>query len=150
MLLAYVIWSWRSTLLTLQLGTNPFLMATGVPLVVLSFVLRVRIFRHLSMKTLVGLPEIAPTELPPGLVTKGGYFHIRHPRYVEIVVGLFGCATIANYLATYVLMVLFSGGLFLVGLLEEKELRERFGTGYETSARRVPPIIPADIQGLWR
>ncbi len=149
-LLAYVLWGWRSTLITLQFGTNPFLMAMGIPLVVLSFVMRVRIFRHLSMKTLVGLPEIAPTEFPPGLVTKGGYSQIRHPRYVEIVLGLFGCAVIANYLATYVLMVLFPGGLFLVVQLEERELRERFGTGYETYARRVPPFIPANIQGFWR
>jgi protein-S-isoprenylcysteine O-methyltransferase Ste14 len=148
-LLAYVIWGWRSTLLTLQFGTNPFLIAMGVPLIALSFVMRVRIFRHLSMKTLVGLPEIAPTEYPSGLLTEGGYSHIRHPRYVEVVLGLFGCAAVANYLASYVLMVLFPGGLCLVVLLEEKELRERVGTVYETYARRVPPFVPANIQRPW-
>lgn len=149
-LLAYVIWGWRSSLLTLQFGTNPFLIAMGVPLVALSFVMRVLIFRHLNMKTLVGLPEIAPTEYPSKLLTDGRFSRIRHPRYVEIVLGLFGCAAIANYLATYVLMVLFPGGLFLVALLEEKELRERFGTLYESYARCVPPFVPANIQRPWR
>jgi len=67
---------------------------------------------------------------------------MRHPRYVEIFVALLGCALIANYLAAYLLVLLVAAELFLVVLLEEKELRERFGDEYQTYARRVPRFLP--------
>lgn len=102
------------------------------------------------MKTNSRLARNRSHRFPSGLLTKGGFFQIRHPRYVEVVLGLFGCAAIANYLGAYVLMVLFPVGLFLVVLLEERELRERFGAVYETCARCVPPFVRANIQRPWR
>jgi protein-S-isoprenylcysteine O-methyltransferase Ste14 len=50
---------------------------------------------------------------------------MRHPRYVEIFVAMLSCSFIANYLAIYFLVLLATVELFLVVLLEEKELRER-------------------------
>lgn len=106
--------------------------------------MRVRITAELSIRTLVGLPEIAPHKFQSRLLTAGIYSRIRYPRYVEIFVALVGWAMIANYVATYVFALLAAGSLFLVVLLDERELRERFGSEYEAYALRVPRFIPAN------
>ena len=139
---ASLVFHWRATLLPVQSGANPVFIAVGVPLLVLTIGIRIRLLKQLTPKALIGLPEIAPDRFPPRLVTGGIYSRIRHPRYVEIFLVTLGFALIANYLAVYLAAVLVTAELYLIVLLEEKELRARFGSEYDTYAKNVPRFIP--------
>ena len=48
----------------------------------------------------------------------------------------------ANYLESYVVVVLYLSLIYLVVRLEEKELRQWFGADYEDYCRRVPRFMP--------
>jgi protein-S-isoprenylcysteine O-methyltransferase Ste14 len=132
----------RAPLLAIQFGTNWWLAAPGAALAAFGIVLRKKLGRQLRPRTLAGLPELAPDKYPRKLLTEGVYSRLRHPRYVEIVVGLTGYALIANYLAAYLLAALAPLVLLLVVKIEEKELRERFGAEYEEYCARVPRFVP--------
>ena len=51
-------------------------------------------------------------------------------------------ALFTNYLAIYVLALAIIPALYLVVVLEEKELRDRFGLEYAAYSERVPRFIP--------
>jgi protein-S-isoprenylcysteine O-methyltransferase Ste14 len=51
-------------------------------------------------------------------------------------------ALFANYLGAYIVVVLSLPLIHFVVRLEERELRERFGTAYEEYYRRVPRFVP--------
>jgi protein-S-isoprenylcysteine O-methyltransferase Ste14 len=101
-----------------------------------------QILHHMSILTILGLPELAPDKCPQQLITTGIYATIRHPRYVQIYLGFLGSALIANYLALYLIVALWLPGIYVIVLLEEKELRDRFDAAYDDYCRRVPRFIP--------
>jgi hypothetical protein len=49
---------------------------------------------------------------------------------------------IANYLAVYLVVALWVPGIYLIALLEEKELRDHFGDIYKAYCRKVPRFVP--------
>jgi protein-S-isoprenylcysteine O-methyltransferase Ste14 len=104
--------------------------------------LRFAIQRHLGIKTLLGFPEIAPERFPRKLITDGIYARMRHPRYVQLLIALIGYALIANYLAAYLAVALWVPGIYIIALLEEKELRAHFGDIYGAYCRKVPRFLP--------
>lgn len=132
----------RRPLLSVQFGTNVLLIVPGVLLIAASAVMRRRIARRLPFSTLTGIPEIDPAVRPTPLLTEGIYGRIRHPRYVQAWTGVAGWALLSNYLAAYVVLALLLVFLPLLVLLEERELRVRFGSEYEEYAARVPRFIP--------
>ena len=132
----------RRKLLAGDLGTNYPLIALGVLLQAVSIWMWVVLHRHLSFKTLVGLPELAPQKYPTALITAGIYSRMRHPRYVQIILYFWGYGLIANYPAAYAVAALWVPGVYLIARLEEKELRERYGAAYEEYCRRVPRFLP--------
>ena len=67
---------------------------------------------------------------------------MRHPRYLELLLAIAGFALIANHLCLYLALLLWLPGVWLIVILEEKELRDRFGPAYEEYSRRVPHFIP--------
>ena len=73
----------RDFLLGQDLGTRLPAILTGLPLIVASFVISSKRRKHLSFRTLAGVPEVAPEGQGPGLLQEGIYGRIRHPRYVE-------------------------------------------------------------------
>lgn len=97
--------------------------------------------RHLGMATLAGVPEVS-AENRGTLLTEGIYGQVRNPRYLEVAFGVLGYALIANYTGGYWLLVLMAIGLHLVVLLEERELRQRFGAEFEAYCRRTPRWLP--------
>jgi protein-S-isoprenylcysteine O-methyltransferase Ste14 len=123
-------------------GTNYFLIALGVLLEAATIWLWVVLHRHLSITTMMGLPELAPQRYPTALIAGGIYDRIRHPRYVQIVLSIWGYALIANYPAAYVAAALWLPGILIIARLEEKELRDRYGAAYEEYCRRVPRFVP--------
>ncbi len=132
----------RKTLLAVDYGTNPVLIAVAVPMLAASIVLRRKISRHLRFSTLGGLPEIAPDRHPQRLLTEGIYSRIRHPRYVEVLLAMASLALIANNLASYVNWIIGIPSVLVIVRLEERELRDRFGAEYEVYCARVPRFVP--------
>ena len=132
----------RQSLLTVEFGTNHYLTVLGLLLLAASTWLGFQILHYMSILTLLGLPELAPDKRPQQLITTGIYATIRHPRYVQICLSFLGSALIANYLALYLIVALWLPGIYAIVLLEEKELRDRFGSAYDDYCRRVPRFVP--------
>ncbi|MGA2270366.1 MAG: isoprenylcysteine carboxylmethyltransferase family protein [Bryobacteraceae bacterium] len=132
----------RKTLLAMDFGTNPVLIAVAVPILAASIVLRRRFSRHLRFKTLGGLPELAPERYPQRLLTEGIYSRIRHPRYVEVLLVMASLALVANNLAAYVNWIVAIPTVLVIVRIEERELRDRFGAEYEAYCARVPRFVP--------
>ena len=136
------LFSLRHYLLDIDYGTSYPLAGLGVIALLLSGALRFALQKHLSLQTLLGLPEIAPDRFPRKLLTEGIYARMRHPRYVQLLVVLIGYALIANYLASYLAVALWVSGIYVIVLLEEKELRAHFGDVYVAYCRKVPRFVP--------
>lgn len=136
------LFSLRHFLLGIDYGTNYLLVALGLLFLIVAGSLRFAIQKHLGIKTLLGFPEIAPDRFPRQLLTEGIYARMRHPRYVQLLIALIGYALFANYLAAYLAVALWVPGVYLIALLEEKELRAHFGDIYDQYCRRVPRFLP--------
>jgi protein-S-isoprenylcysteine O-methyltransferase Ste14 len=132
----------REPLLASEFGTRVPLVALGVLCLIVAGWLRLLLHRHFSNAALAGLPELDPKRYPGRLVTEGLYARIRHPRYVQFALALLGWALIVNYLAVYVIWSLWWPAVYLIAILEERELRERFGPEYEVYCRHVPRFLP--------
>lgn len=137
-----IISQFRGPLLRIHFGVSGPLTALGIALFLVSFVVGLLRAKHLTPAAVLGLPELSQSGPPGTLVTEGIYAHIRHPRYVQVGLGLAAVALFSNYLAVYVLVATHIPLIYLVVLLEERELRERFGREYEDYCRRVPRFLP--------
>ncbi|MGZ8488015.1 MAG: methyltransferase family protein [Candidatus Binatia bacterium] len=136
------LFSLRHFLLGIDYGSSYPLAALGVTLLIVAGALRFKLQKHLDIRTLLGFPEIAPERFPRRLVTEGIYARMRHPRYVQLLIALTGYALIANYLAAYLAVALWAPAIYVIALLEEKELRAHFGATYDQYCRRVPRFLP--------
>jgi len=67
---------------------------------------------------------------------------MRHPRYAGATLGLLSMALFSNYLAPYILLLIWFPALYLITFLEEKELIVRFGEEYREYQRNIPRFIP--------
>ena len=95
----------------------------------------------------MGVPELTPPGAPATLLSEGIYSRIRHPRYVQIVLGLLGHALLANYLATWIIFAVSLLWIELVTRVEERELRDRFGEEYRLYCEKVPRFFPRSRSG---
>jgi protein-S-isoprenylcysteine O-methyltransferase Ste14 len=136
------LFSMRHSLLQVDFGTSYLLIALGMLCLAVSGLMRFALQKHLTIKTLVGFPEIAPERYPRKLITEGIYGHMRHPRYAQFFIALAGYALVANYLASYLVVALWFPGIYIIVLLEEKELRDHFGSAYDEYSRKVPRFMP--------
>jgi protein-S-isoprenylcysteine O-methyltransferase Ste14 len=132
----------RESLLGVEFGTRSVLVALGGICVAIALIIAVLCRRHLTLRIITGLPELAREGAAGTLLTQGIYARIRHPRYVEVMLGLLGWALFTNYLALYLLVALLVPLIYLVVVLEERELRDRFGAEYEDYCRSVPRFLP--------
>ena len=131
----------RDRLLGADLGTSLPLAVAGLILIVVAMVMGLKRRRFLTQRILAGIPEIQSDD-PGTLITEGPYAVIRHPRYVEVLVGILGYALVANFVGAYVVTALSVPALHLVVVLEERELTQRFGAAFEAYRTRVPRYIP--------
>lgn len=136
------LFSIRQELLATDFGTSYPLLIAGILCLVLAGAMRFAIQKHLTMKILLGLPEIAPDRYPRALITDGIYARVRHPRYVQLLIALVGYALIANHLASYIVVALWLPAIHVIVALEEKELLQHFGVSYANYCQRVPRFIP--------
>lgn len=130
----------REPLLAVEYGTEQALWPLAVIFYGASAYFEVRCRRYLKPKILLGAHELAPGG-GGKLITEGIYGRVRHPRYIAVFLGTVAIAFFTNYLAVYILALLLAPALYLVVVLEEKELHDRFGEEYEEYCRRVPRFI---------
>jgi len=140
-LLAGTILRFRDVILATDYGTSHLLMALSAIPFALAVAIYVSHRKYLTLQIIVGVPELTGSR-EGILLTEGIYSRIRHPRYVETVLWILGYALFTNYLAMYVAFLLMLPIMHIVVLLEEKELKERFGAEYEEYCRHAPRYIP--------
>lgn len=136
-----VIYRFREPLLAVEFGFRWAPTAVGLLILAAAVWLERQYRRQLSVATLLGLPEISARR-QSHLLTEGIYARVRHPRYIGVLLETVGLALFVNYLATYVMTAALAPVLYLVVLLEERELRQRFGGQYDRYMRRVPRFFP--------
>ena len=132
----------RRPILTVEYGTQTPLAGLAVVLAVTGFVIQRKRRKHLTNTILTGIPELSRDGDPGKLLTEGIYGTIRHPRYVELMLFVLAYACFANYLAVYVATLLTVPTLYLLVVLEERELLERFGEDYREYCEAVPRFFP--------
>jgi protein-S-isoprenylcysteine O-methyltransferase Ste14 len=132
----------RGRLLAIEFGTSYVLTAPAVLCLAAGATMFLKRRRQLTAGILTGLPELSQKRYPGRLLTEGLYGRVRHPRYLEITLWTLAYALLANYLAPYVLLALSVPTIYVVVLLEERELHNRFGAEYEAYCRRVPRFVP--------
>ena len=135
-------WLVRDWALGADLGTNLALLGPAALLYSISVFLEIKTRKHLKLKTLVGIPEFSKADNRGQVLSEGIYGRVRHPRYVAIMIGTLAWALFVNYVGVYVLAILTLPGLYLVAVLEERELLERFGDEYARYRERVPRFVP--------
>jgi len=133
----------RELLVGRDLGTNWSLIAISSIFFAVMTALELQYWKHLSVSTLIGLPELSRPEQRKGkLLREGIYGVVRHPRYLSALVSLVGIALVSNYIGLYILVLLLFPVGYLTIVLEERELVERFGDAYRQYQREVPRLIP--------
>jgi protein-S-isoprenylcysteine O-methyltransferase Ste14 len=138
---ALLLWEFRKPLLGTDLGFQPLLLVLAVPAAVAGGIVARRRRRVLSERVRNGIPEVSGKD-KGRLVTEGIYAHTRNPRYIEMILFCLAYVAFANYSGPWVLFALLFPAIHLVVLLEERELRARFGGEYEEYCRRVPRYVP--------
>lgn len=137
-----VIFLTRDRYLVTEYGTHAGPLAAGVLCIAGAGWIAFHRRRHLTFPILAGVPELRRSTEEAALLQDGVYGVIRHPRYVEVLLGMAGYAFIANYLAGYVVVVVSVPLLWLLVVLEERELLARFGEAYDRYRARVPMFLP--------
>lgn len=145
-----VLWLVRDALVGRDLGGHLALTVAGALCLLVSIGIALRRRRFLTFRILSGLPELEPSGKGGELLTEGPYGVVRHPRYLEVVIGSLGYALLANHTGAYVVTLLMLPVLHLVVLMEERELVERFGDAYREYAARVPRYLPRNLSGFRR
>ncbi|MFQ5527116.1 MAG: methyltransferase family protein [Thermoanaerobaculia bacterium] len=138
---AYVLWTLREPLMRVHYGYRPVTIVIGLAVYLAGAFWDRRVLRKLTFPRLAGLPEIS-SDRPSVLLTDGPYARVRHPRYFGALVGITGFAVMVNYLWLYLMVAVCVPVGWLMILLEERELRRRFGQEYEEYAARVPRFLP--------
>lgn len=129
----------REPLLRIRYGVSwPLVALAGLLFVAANVVKAIRV-RHLTPRIRFGLPQLSGRGK---LITEGLYARVRNPAYLEGGLALASVAAFSNCLALYVLLAAYVPIIYLVVLLEERELRERFGEEFERYRREVPRFVP--------
>jgi len=139
---ALAAWMARGLLMGKDLGSSVITMILAAAFFIAGESLGLALRKRLNLALLAGIPELSPARYPGQLLTDGVYGHIRHPRYVEVVLVTISYALFANYLGVYLVVLLSLPLIRLVVGLEERELRQRFGAAYMEYSQRVPRFVP--------
>jgi methanethiol S-methyltransferase len=131
----------RGQLLGADLGTNWSLIGIATLLLCLTTWLEFQYWKQLSISIIVGIPELSK-EQNGKLLRDGIYGVVRHPRYLSAGIGVIANLLIVNHLGLYILIIAVLPPGFLMLMLEERELVDRFGDAYRDYQRNVPQLIP--------
>lgn len=141
-LVSFGIYQFREPLMRVDFGFVPAFAVLAVLSYLFAAFLELKCRRYLKLKILMGGPELAQDPSAGSLLSEGIYSRIRHPRYLSVFFGSLAVALFANYLASWLLMVLLIPVIYLLAIIEERELLERFGGDYRRYMERVPRFVP--------
>lgn len=113
---------------------------TGCLLIVAELYIFRRASRELGFTRLAGLSEIGGGG---EILETGIYARLRNPRYAGSFLAVLGGCLIAGTRWMWLIAAAWTAMMFAVILLEEREMRRRFGTAYRDYCRRVPRVIPS-------
>ena len=82
----------RHPLLAVEFGPPGWLGLPAVLCFVAALTVEVQCRRHLTLRTLVGIPELSPSPTGQPLLDRGIYARLRHPRYVVVILSVFAVA----------------------------------------------------------
>jgi protein-S-isoprenylcysteine O-methyltransferase Ste14 len=131
----------KGSLLGADLGTNWILIGIALVLLCMMTWLELQYWRLLSIATVVGIPELSQ-QRKGKLLRDGIYGVVRHPRYLSAGIGLFANTLIINHVGLYLLALLALPADYVLLVLEERELVDRFGESYREYQREVLRLIP--------
>jgi len=140
--LGMLLFAFREPLLGRDLGTSKLLVGIGIVLGLMSVVVSLLCRKQLTLKILVGAPEVSRAAFPGQLLQDGIFGVIRHPRYLSVILGISAWALIVGYFGAYIVAGLSLIGLWPLIVLEERELVSRFGPAYAAYRSRVPALVP--------
>jgi protein-S-isoprenylcysteine O-methyltransferase Ste14 len=110
-----------------------------VAFVAADFTLLTLAARDLGNKALVGHAELSGKMT---LTTSGMYKYLRHPRYAGMMLSMAGACLLAGTSFAWAVGAVWLPCVLACILLEERELRRRFGPSYLEYCRAVPRFIP--------
>jgi len=145
---AVALFGWRDWWLEQRFWQGWIPALLGSVLVIADFWMIRRIERVISVRVLVGLPELFSARSPEGagrptpVVESGLYARVRHPRYLGMMLSWLGAVLLSGSTRLAALVALFIGLALLVTELEERELLNRLGESYADYRRRVPRLVP--------
>ncbi len=138
-----LLFRFREPLLGADLGMSWSLIAIALVCYSVMIWLELQYRKQLSIATLIGVPELQSTKKQNDKLLQDGIYRlVRHPRYLSAGIGIIANAIITNYVGLYILILLLFSAGYVMLLLEERELIERFGEEYRRYQREVPRIIP--------
>ncbi len=111
----------------------------GVALIAFDPYIFMRAHRDLGTSRLVGEAEM----MGRGELERTGiYSRMRHPRYLGMMAAILGACLLAATPALWLVAAAWWLLAMLAILLEEREMRRRFGPAFEEYSRRVPRFLP--------
>jgi len=135
--------SWKTQLPFAAAASGGLLFIAGVALQLWSG-------RFLSLKGLMGLPEVS-SKVESRFVTTGPYVFVRHPTYLSHTLMFLGLSLLTGINAMGIVTLL---DFLLINLavipLEDRELIVRFGPVYEEYRKKVPAFFPLTLFGRGR
>ena len=137
------LWLARRNGIGLTVGPDvPRLLAQcgGLVLVAIGLVLFVSSLRRFATE---GEGTLAPWDPPRRLVLRGPYRYVRNPMISGVLFLVFGETLLltSRVHAEWALIFLFANVVY-IPLLEEPQLRQRFGAAYDEYCAHVPRIVP--------
>lgn len=136
-----LVFSFKDDILEWYLYQTPWAYLGLIPLVG-GIILGAISIRTLSLKVLLGLPEIDNRHFQSQLIVRGIYCYIRHPRYLEFILEVFGITILSGLAWNFILFVLFVPAAFAMAYVEEQELIRRFGQEYLNYKKKTGFFLP--------
>lgn len=125
-----------------RINRNALTWILGTALIVLALWINRRVHREFSVRRLIGLPEMHRQRDPAGMIRSGIYGQVRHPRYLEFMLTFLALAFLTGAVGIFLLAIVTILMYLIVAPLEERELREYYGSEYEAYARTAPRFVP--------
>ena len=118
------------------------IMAVGAVAFIAAIALLAQAGRQISLRTLVGLPEIEPQKNKQTVLHSGIYSRTRNPIYLAHWLLVLSSAALTGFAANWMLFALDCVVLPILIRAEERELLARYDGEFADYMRRVPRFFP--------
>lgn len=132
---------WRQEIFSVRWPNPWWVIVLGIVTLGLSLRIASKAGKSISLRTLVGIPELEPQNNRQPLLQSGIYSRTRNPVYVAHWLAILASAAMTGFAANWLLLAGDSLVLPLVVRAEERELRGRYGAEYEEYTRRVRRFV---------